>query len=579
MIFPQGSSPGQKTAISRLFRLIFASSAARVGETTVLSTFIHVQDTSRPHEVHAVASSDSGQVFYGRGQPGQILHADVFHSPGYVNPRYVARTLMSALSGVRFGPASDRSSASLKLLFSYMDVQTALGGGRLDGDLNYGQEEGVRKAHTTHVHLAMLNTPEILASAFTIVAAVESAIEDAGLELRKVQKIRMVKGTSPVDIGDYIATSDSLLRESPGGHGDKRETDASVYRKEALARRAASDIGSAHEAMRILEGLARGLRAGELGKLNPGSRRTGEEFRQSLVRAKLAGFDGSKYTLTEEGSLALSFLREHSREIEAYLRRLLWSLPSRNMPQAKKKGRKAKPGQTRGRSLVYPRQKGDTPVEVAVAQTCLARAVRLHGHQRTPPLHPATFIPEDLRFSYVREKQGCPIILLIDASASMTGRRISAAKELARHLVVTSKERVAVIAFQDAEAAMACGFTRNINVLEAKLRNIQAMGLTPLARGIEAAIEMASGCLRKPLVLLITDGIPTVPSKTFSPVDDALDAAKDLAREGIRLGCIGLEPNQSFLAQLVLAAKGTLYVVNELEASTLAAIVRKERLQ
>jgi len=97
--------------------------------------------------------------------------------------------------------------------------------------------------------------------------------------------------------------------------------------------------------------------------------------------------------------------------------------------------------------------------------------------------------------------------------------------------------------------------------------------------GLEKALEIASRSLKKPLVLCITDGIPTVPSTSLSPIEDSLVAARALAKRGVRLGCIGLEPNQSFLRQMVSAAKGTLYVVEELEASTLAAIAKRETAQ
>ncbi len=169
-----------------------------------------------------------------------------------------------------------------------------------------------------------------------------------------------------------------------------------------------------------------------------------------------------------------------------------------------------------------------------------------------------------------------PIILLIDASASMAGRRIRAAKELARHLVLAGKEKVSVVVFQDSDVKVVADFTRNRRKIEEGLSKVHALGLTPLAKGLEKALELSVRSSRKPLILVITDGIPTVPSKSLSPVEDALQAAKMIARRGVRLGCVGLEPNRGFLRQMVAIAKGTLYVVEELEASTLAAIARKE---
>lgn len=593
MVYTKGSSLGHKNAVSRLARLLSDSLAARLGETTVVSTKVHVQDISVPQDVSAVFSSDAGQAFYNRERMGDVLHLDIFHSEGVVDPKEVARRVMSALSGLKFEstPGSPPPLPSLESLFPYIDVQTAGGGGRLDGDLSYGREEGARMAHRTHVHIAALNTPEMVASLFTLVAAVESAIEDSGLQLRKVRRVRMTRGGgSPVDMSNYQTATDSLLRCLPHGNSD-----ASVYRKEALARQAAQEVGSASETLRILEALAKGLRAGEFARLRPETDKTPDEIRNALTRCRLAKFDGQRYTLTTEGLLALSFLKEHYHEIESYLRRLLWSLPSRDIPSSERRGKKREAGQSRGRSMALPRQDGEYAAEIAIPETALAVGVRSFATSAasttrtastsdaagTAGIQEPTFQvrAEDLRFSYVRTKTQSPIILLLDASASMAGRRIAAAKELARHLVLTGKDKVSVVLFQDSDVKIVCDFTKNPRKLEAGLRTVQAMGLTPLAKGLEKALELSYRSTKKPLVLCVTDGIPTVPSKTLSPIDDAIAAARNLARRGIRFGCIGLEPNQSFLRQLVSTAKGTLYVVNELEASTLAAIARKERAQ
>ncbi|MGI6644082.1 MAG: vWA domain-containing protein [Bacillota bacterium] len=570
-VFPHGSTLRQRSALSRLSRILSDGLAARVGETSVVSTKVHMQDAAIPQDVVALCHSDAGQVFYNRAKKGEVIHIDVFHSPGEINPKSVARALISGLSGLRFDTYSDLSRlapfclSSLETLFPYVDIQTGGGGGRLDGDLCYGQEKGVRQAHLTHVHLSALNTPEMVASIFTIIASVEAAIENEGLQLRKIRKVRVSQGGSPADISDYKATSDSLLRTLPNSCKE-----ASVYRKEALARQAARDVGSAADTLRILEALAKGLRAGEFSRLKPDTDKSSDEIRQGLTRSRLARFDGQKYTLTEEGGLALAFLREHSHEIEAYLRRLLWALPSRNIPSGQRRGKKTEAGQSRGRCVTGPKQPGEHASEVSLPESVIVHSVRTLGA-------PGPFCPEDLRYSYVRTKSQVPVILLMDASASMAGRRIAAAKELARHLVVTGKDKVSVVIFQDSEVRTVCDFTKNPRKLEEGLKNIQAMGLTPLAKGLERALELSYRCARKPIVLCVTDGIPTVPSRSMSPTDDAVEAARSLDRRGIRLGCIGLEPNQSFLRQMVAAAKGALYIVDELEASTLAAIARRER--
>ena len=238
--------------------------------------------------------------------------------------------------------------------------------------------------------------------------------------------------------------------------------------------------------------------------------------------------------------------------------------------------------------MAFPRREGEPLSGLAVAETAVSMAVRtalVRGGRAAVAEAGAAgpgdtgFNASDLRFSYMREKKASPVILLLDASASMAGRRMRAAKELARHLVLAGREKISIVTFQDSDVKVVCPFTRSVRKVDEGLSQIQAMGLTPLARGLEKALELSSRSLKKPLVLCVTDGIPTVPSWTLSPIEDAIIAARNLAKRGVRLGCIGLEPNRGFLRQMVSAAKGTLYVVEELEASALAAIARKESLQ
>lgn len=579
IVFPQDSPPGQRSAIARLWRVLGESKAARVGETTVVSTQVHMQDMAEPDTVTAILDSDAGRVFYRRENPGEVLHVDVFHSPGRLDPKNVARGIVAALAGLKFEAGQGGFVSSMEAFIPYIDVQTAGGGGRIDGDLRYGQEEGVRAAHQTHVHVAALMAPETVAALFTLVAAVESAIEDGGLELRKVRRVRTARGTTQMDISAYQTSSDSLLRQSPPGQGAPAQS--STFRQEALARRFAEDIGSAESARRLLEQLTKGLKAGELAKLRLGTDRSAEEIRQALTRSNLMKYDGQKYTLTQDGADVLSFVTRHAHEIEAYLRRLIWSLPRNKVPHGERKGHKTEPCYSRGRGIALPRRQGEPMGDLAVPQTVIAATLRSRTASTPGPGIPlqASFSLEDLRFNHSRERKGSPVILLLDASASMAGRRMRAAKELARHLVLAGKDRVSIVAFQDSDVKVVCPFTRSLRKVEAGLRGVQALGLTPLARGLEKALELASHSIHKPLVLCITDGIPTVPSRSMSPIEDVLAAARELARKGVRLGCIGLEPNSGFLRQMAQVAKGTLYVVEELEASTLAAIARKERAQ
>ncbi len=563
--FPQGETEGQKQALSRFYELLEKPVAVRVGETTVVSTKVHMQDVSQPHEISAIINADAGEVFYQRSKPNEVVHVDVFHSEGTVNPKQVALSIMGAIN-THSETLTGQPAPPIQTFVPYIDIQTALGGGRLDGPLTFGQEQGVRKAHITHVHLAMLNIHALVSRIFTIVAAVESAIETSGLELRKVQKVTMARGHTPMDLSDYRTSSDSFLKQTPADPQLTQKSKGSWYREEALARQAARDIGSTQDALNILEALSQGMRPGDLTKFKTSTGRTPGEIRQALHRSNLIQFDRQLYKLTDEGEIALCHLRKHSMEIEAYLRRLLWSLPAQSMPKAERSGSKLRPGTARSRGYALPKAVGDIPGNLAIAESIIAKGIS-----------PGPLAPQHLRYWYMRERKSRPIILLLDASASMSGKRMASAKEFARHLIVTGKEKICVVIFQDSNVEVVCSFTKNPRKLEAGIAKIRAQGLTPLAKGLVKVGEICRKTVNKPLVLCVTDGIPTVPYKTLSPIDDAVNAARNLARRGIRLGCIGLEPNHSFLKQMMQAANGALYTIDELEASTMAAIARKEQ--
>jgi len=76
------------------------------------------------------------------------------------------------------------------------------------------------------------------------------------------------------------------------------------------------------------------------------------------------------------------------------------------------------------------------------------------------------------------------------------------------------------------------------------------------------------------MIILITDGIPTVPLWTSDPVNDAICAASKISEKKIGFCCIGLQPNKDCLIKVTDAAKGNLYVLDELNRDTLVEVAR-----
>ncbi|NLY50107.1 MAG: VWA domain-containing protein [Firmicutes bacterium] len=190
---------------------------------------------------------------------------------------------------------------------------------------------------------------------------------------------------------------------------------------------------------------------------------------------------------------------------------------------------------------------------------------------------PGTIGAQDIAYLPAREDKQAEIILVLDTSASMAGERLRAARFLAEHLVLATRAKVAVIAFQEQDVIVPQGFSRGFRTIHEQLLALRAYGLTPLARALQdTANFIAATRVKRPLVVLITDGIPTVPLKSGDPAEDSLLAAEQLGRMRLELICIGLDPNRRFLSDLCSRGRGRLHIIQELESATLAQLIHGE---
>ena len=539
---------------------------ARVGESTVCSLCVHLLSAHDPDAVTVLADRDAGQTFYRRRAAGEVVHLDVFHAPGQVPPGSVAAAFGEALADYRAdggapGPSPD-----------WFDLQTAVGGGRVGGDLRGGRRPTVQAAHRGHVHLAGCLPPAEAAFCLYLVASVERAVAAAGLPPRK--PLRVLSATAgPGAIGgleDYAALTDTWLREPGGGASGAQALQEGLL---AAGAQLADEFGGVEAVRALLEGLAApgGAQSRPVG-WSPSRLR---DALGRLVQDGWAAGCGPGLCLTGRGQLLRHAFRTQLREIELALRaaarRLAGAAVAGPAAPGAPDGRRGRPRAGRGR----PRERGEALAELAVAETALAAAARC-----LPCGLPLGVAAGDLRLRRRVRPRRVDLLLLLDASASMEGGRMRAAKTLARHLLVTGRDRVGVMAFQERGAALAVPLTRNFAGAERGLRQVVPGGLTPLAAGLAAArAYLRAAHARNPLLLLVTDGIPTVAGAGGSPLEEALEEAGRLQGSGIALSCIGLEPNERYLAELARRAGGRLHVVAELRPELLAAVARVERLR
>jgi len=585
-----------------------AGRGVRLGETAVISRRVHVVTPTRPAEVRVIVDADAGRVFYGRRLSDEVLHLDIFHEVAEIDHREVARAALRAVEAYLqdFGPAGleflsgPERTSSIGRLSDRLDVQTATGGGRATGLLTYGSKASLREAHLTHVHLAIQLESRHLPLVCYLVAAAEGVIADAGREIRKIERLVHERGAGggEVDLSAYSDHTDSFLREPRAGEGGAGRTGRTIREGGAVDDGAATpgdvgddgdgerwlrqvaelteEFGTVEEVKSVLEAIA-GQHEWQDLAMRLDRWENGSGLMRQLRRRNLIADTAGGPRLTGEGERLHRYLKCRFREIELRLRQSVRRRPLTPQPVRKMSYDRGHPvRQGSGRMFRIVQASRDTWLsDICLPETVVAAAKRsLSGKAGTP------FRIEREDIHLVERVRYLPIdlCLLIDASASMAGKRLRAARFLAAHLLLSTRDRVAVIVFQERDSQLWVPFTRDFEGAQAALARIQPLGLTPLAHGLIGARDyMLQARVRNPLLVLITDGIPTIPKWTIDPMADALEAARRVGQTRIQFACIGLEPNRRHLQELAEAARGTLYVVDELEKEAMVRIVREER--
>ncbi|ADL08122.1 vWA domain-containing protein [Thermosediminibacter oceani] len=525
----------------------------RIGEAAVASRKVHVISPYRPQVVHIITNSDAGKVFYNRLNEGEILHVDLFHEIKAVDVKLIARDLINALAKDNMEFMADR-----------IDIQTGSGGGRLSGSLNYGKTESLLKDHLNHVHISILLADDKLDFLLFLIENLEESLIRQKVELRRIDRIVNEVGNTPIDMSPYATDSDSYLKQSNYSGNILRS------KKYQQALELCEYMGSLRELEEILE-FFNSTKRRDLYELE---KKYGdlEQIVERLEKDNLVFRNSRSYALTPEGKQMIDFIRANRKELESGLKKIIKKIPENRGGFIKtiNSGRK-NVRDTKGRAVQIPYTKTDWLEEIEVVETIKKALVRSY------------FVGE--KFSIRREDlvtvkrypgRGQDICLIIDASASMAGERLRSAKILAKHIVLKSNRRVSVLAFKERNVSLHVPFTKNFSTIDAGVSSITSSGLTPLALALDQGLSyMCSRHMKNPLIMLITDGIPTVPMWSTDPVKDAITAAEKIGKKKIDFCCIGLKPNRDCLTKITQAARGKLFVVDELNRDVLVNVINK----
>ena len=163
----------------------------------------------------------------------------------------------------------------------------------------------------------------------------------------------------------------------------------------------------------------------------------------------------------------------------------------------------------------------------------------------------------------VEEGPGVPrdLSLVLDVSGSMSGAKIEQAKAALRQALATLRpsDRFRLVAFSTRVVAFRDDFVPatadNLQAARAFLDNLVADGGTNIAGALDAVLTAAAPAGRLPLVVFVTDGMPTVGEQ--SPERIAAVATGKIGRARIFTVGVGFDVNTYLLDRLAAEGRGS----------------------
>lgn len=537
----------------------------RIGESTVVSHYLHSVNPLHPEEIRILVNRDIGQSLAHQKSPCRVIHVDIYHEPALTEIRplalAIAQTVRAYLDFCHKGRDIE------PLLRSYYDQIAFRSGEGLESlkeslsphKEQTSEEKDLKKK--SHVHLLLTElAPQHYALIPCLVDAVETELANQEIEIRKIENIFHAEKREQVDQLSFLGL------------------EPEQYRLWNMAMSLSTILSGPDDVIEFLQT----FQPGPFRRKQPLSnlRNRNGNLRGLILGIAEAGIIKRGWfadTLTKEGQNLLNFMLQHQRELEAQLRRMIRKLP---VPRGKYRSIRNTQLKNRQKHYTYI-SKTTTPMKdswlgsIAVPETLIAAAKNKILEKR--PVFRIT--REDIRVHNQEISQPVDMCLVLDGSASMVGPKMKAVRYLAEHLFLVTRDKIAVVVFQGRQAQVAVPFTRNYSRLKAGLKSLQPQGLTPLADGILKSIKLIKNRqVRNPLLILITDGIPTTGKWTINPQKDALQAAEMIKETRAKLICIGVASNQEFLEELADKAKGNVYILDSLDDhATLIEIIHRER--
>ncbi|NLN87226.1 MAG: VWA domain-containing protein [Syntrophomonadaceae bacterium] len=552
----------------------------RLGDSVVVSTKAHrrMPEKKIKGQVEILVNADAGQTYLNYVDVDQMVHIDVHHMPGNVDAQKVALTIYWAINDyvIEEDPqlqyADDVRFKAIAAYAEKIHITTNLGQGWLFDIMQNEMEPYIEgEEGEDHVHILARLNRQNYALIYIIATAVEDAIQQSGIKLAEVRNITHGKEKKVMDdFGNYIKLP---WKKFKGKDAMLMAPDENVNQ---LVLKLAEKFGGVEDIEEWMQMYSTNIfkrKGADFQKKKWGDI---DHYVKQLEEMGLMQKTPLGRVLTKQGLAVQDYVIKHRIELETEIRRNIRRVPGGRTSRFSKIGQSDQ--DTTDVQLVnYNRtvnKRDNWTGNMAVAQTVVQakKNALLRGDKRL------SIKKEDLHFYDKKSYIPIDICLLLDASGSMAGEKRQAASFLAQHLLLTGKERVAVVTFQERSARVVAPFTRSQRELTKGLQTINPAGMTPLAHGIMTALELIKNSrVRNPLLVLITDGIPNAALWTMDAQADALSAAANIPEQKLRFICIGVESNASFMEKLAQAGEGALYLVDDLNKENLINLVRYEK--
>ncbi len=542
-----------------------------LGESAAVSRKVHVEPRDAEGMVYIYPARDAGVTYLKLVEKNQAVHIDVFHTPAEINIHDLANRIrvtianyLDLLDDNGPGPGTEQEMLTLNLA-QRIYLKTAGG----EGTVLIPQAVSGPPGGTlcSHVHILAKITDKYYGLVFLIIDQVEKAVSFQGHRLRQVKKL--------VTIDEEDGSRENFPLGVPAVHRDAdTPLEVRLQNFSQVLTAIARQLGGLEIAEAFLELISplKAVSLARFGKRYPCM----DRILQDLVLLDFIKKERLGYSLTSGGRELKEFLRRHRKELGVQIRKAIRHIPP--TPGMTPSGHFSRVKiQTRAffdRRKVIDRDPDNWYNPIAVPETVVRAAKRKLLEQSAR----FDIREEDLMVYKKRYKAPVDICMVVDCSGSMKGAKLQAVRWVAEYLVLTTRDRVSLVSFQERDARVVVPFTKSYTSIHRNLLNLEPEGLTPLAKGLLTGLGLIKKSRpRNPLLTLITDGKPNTPLFSTDPVADAVKVCGEFPRHKIRFVVIGIDPAREFIPRLAEAGEGSFYLVDDIDKTNLVTIMRSER--